>query len=205
MIQEQSVAEYLEALASGSSTPGGGAAAALTLAQAAALVVMVCNFTYGKEKYADVKDQVFDIMDHAKGIQRLALRAVEDDAAAFKAVMQAYKLPGPIAGRDIRKEDAIQDALKRAATVPWNLVECCEKLYEKALDLRPICNPNLVSDVDVAICLLQSAIGALWINVDVNMRQIKDPNFGLGMRAKVLGAMKRIQPLQLDPFRALFD
>lgn len=205
MIQERSVADYLEALASGSSTPGGGAAAALTLAQAAALVVMVCNFTYGKEKYAGVKDQVFDIMDHAKGIQRLALKAVEDDAGAFKAVMQAYKLPGPISTRDTAKQDAIQDALRVAATVPWSLVNYCEKLYEKALELRPICNPNLVSDVDVAICLLQSAVGALWINVDVNMRQIKDPNFGIGMRANVLRAMKRIQPLQLDPLRALFD
>ena len=51
MIKDQSVHEFLEALASKAATPGGGSAAAIMGAMGAALVSMVCNLTLGKKGY----------------------------------------------------------------------------------------------------------------------------------------------------------
>ena len=48
---DMSVREFQAALASSSPTPGGGTAAAVSLGQAAALAVMVCDLTLGKEKW----------------------------------------------------------------------------------------------------------------------------------------------------------
>ena len=48
-----SLREFQAALASSSPTPGGGTAAAVALGQAAALSIMVCDLTLGKEKWAD--------------------------------------------------------------------------------------------------------------------------------------------------------
>ena len=48
-----SLADYRDALASGNPTPGGGTAAAVALSQGAALTVMVCNLTIGKERWQE--------------------------------------------------------------------------------------------------------------------------------------------------------
>ena len=46
-----SLDEYRDALASTAPTPGGGTAAAVALSQSAALTMMVCNLTLGKERW----------------------------------------------------------------------------------------------------------------------------------------------------------
>jgi formiminotetrahydrofolate cyclodeaminase len=61
----------------------------------------------------------------------------------------------------------------------------------------------LVSDVDVAICLIQAAVGALWINVDVNLKGMKNKAFGDGLKLKILNAMRRIRSFEPEPVRAL--
>ncbi|MDP8924785.1 MAG: cyclodeaminase/cyclohydrolase family protein, partial [Chloroflexota bacterium] len=60
------VTEYLDRLASGDPTPGGGSAAALAGALAAALVSMVCNLTTGRDKFADVEEEVVAIRAEAE-------------------------------------------------------------------------------------------------------------------------------------------
>ena len=50
---DMSLDEFRDALASDSPTPGGGSAAAVALSQGAALAIMVCNLTEGKEKWKD--------------------------------------------------------------------------------------------------------------------------------------------------------
>src|SRR5213078_1961198 len=50
---EQSVAEFLEDVASSAPTPGGGSVSALAGALAAALATVVARLTIGKQKYAE--------------------------------------------------------------------------------------------------------------------------------------------------------
>src|SRR5579862_1380864 len=87
------IGAWLAALASSDPAPGGGAAAALEAAMAAALVEMVCNLTIGKPAYADAEDAVTAIRDRATALRQRALALAAEDAEAFAAVIDAYRLP----------------------------------------------------------------------------------------------------------------
>ena len=84
---------FLDALASGKPTPGGGSASAYAAAAGASLVEMVARLTIGKKKYSDVEREMQDVLEHVKILRKDLSIAVERDAAAFDAVMSAYRLP----------------------------------------------------------------------------------------------------------------
>src|SRR5215212_4700580 len=88
-----SIDELLRRLASGDPTPGGGAASALGGALGAALVCMVCNLTIGRERYAATEAEAQAILVEASAVQERLRRGIDEDAAAYDAVMSAYRLP----------------------------------------------------------------------------------------------------------------
>ncbi|MBV5349923.1 cyclodeaminase/cyclohydrolase family protein, partial [bacterium] len=59
----------------------------------AALVAMVAGLTIGKKKYAEVEAEMQAIRVVAENLRAELTHAVEDDSAAFEAVMGAFKLP----------------------------------------------------------------------------------------------------------------
>src|SRR5213592_653523 len=87
------VCEFSDQLAAGQPTPGGGSAAALTGALGAGLVSMVCNFTVGRDKYADVEDEVRAVLDRSEELRAELGRAVERDVAAYGGYSAASKMP----------------------------------------------------------------------------------------------------------------
>src|SRR6266498_2343368 len=81
---DKSCSDFLEVLASKAPVPGGGGAAALGGAIGMALSNMVGNLTVGKKKYAEVEDEVKELI--AKGDKVIAeLKAlVDEDAEVFE-------------------------------------------------------------------------------------------------------------------------
>ena len=69
-LTKTSVAEFTEALASKTSVPGGGGASALAGSLGIALGDMVGEFTVGKKSYADVEDEIRDLMQKAQDLRR---------------------------------------------------------------------------------------------------------------------------------------
>jgi glutamate formiminotransferase/formiminotetrahydrofolate cyclodeaminase len=84
---------FLDELAAGTPTPGGGSAAAYAGAMGVALVAMVARLTIGKPKYTEIESQMQAILKEAEILREVLTAAVEADAAAFEAVMAAYRLP----------------------------------------------------------------------------------------------------------------
>src|SRR5437763_16144140 len=93
MIGEVSVREFSEQLASKAPTPGGGSAAALAGALGAGLVSMVCNFTVGRERYADVEEEMQALLRRSEALRTALEQAVEDDVTAYGSYSEASKLP----------------------------------------------------------------------------------------------------------------
>src|SRR5947208_10026892 len=87
------VREFSDQLAAGQPTPGGGSAAALAGALGAGLVSMVCNFTVGREKYADVEDEMRGVLRRSEELRGELERAVEDDVAAYGGYAEAQRMP----------------------------------------------------------------------------------------------------------------
>ncbi|HEX9739862.1 MAG TPA: cyclodeaminase/cyclohydrolase family protein, partial [Ignavibacteriaceae bacterium] len=57
-----SLKTYLNELSSNSPTPGGGNVSALCGVLACSLGMMVCNLTIGKKKYAEVENEIKDLL-----------------------------------------------------------------------------------------------------------------------------------------------
>lgn len=174
------ISDYLAALASRKSTPGGGAVAAISGAQAAALISMVAELT---QSFPDEVTRSEVIKQAADAVQRFTDLA-DQDAAAFTALMQAYK----------NKTD-IQFHLQSAATPPLACLELSSQLVEPLLVIQLHGNPNLVTDTAIAALLLRDAIISSELNVLINLRSIEDELFKQTARSKVETAKQHIPVL----------
>jgi formiminotetrahydrofolate cyclodeaminase len=176
-LAQATIGTFLDELASASPTPGGGAASALTGAMGAALVAMVCNLTIGRPRYASVEPAMRQIREAADESRRRLLALAEDDARAYDAVAEAYKLPRQNdVERGVRRA-AIQAALKGAVGPPLEITRVCRSLLPLALQVGAHGNPNLASDAGVAAELAAAGVRSAILNVRVNLSGIDDPNF----------------------------
>lgn len=92
--------------------PGGGSVAALAGALAAALTGMVANLTIGKEKFANVEDEMKVMEPKASELSKNLLDAIAEDSNSFNVYMDALKLPKTTdEEKEIRKQ-AMQNGLK---------------------------------------------------------------------------------------------
>lgn len=177
--------EFVDALAAGQPTPGGGGAAALTGSQAAALVSMVINFTIGKKKYVEVEAEMQGYLARSEALRRELLAAVDADAAAFDAVAATYALPKESEAEKTARTAAMQAALKHAAATPFEAAEKCLELMKLAAPVGAKGNTNVVSDAATALYLAFAALKSAVVNVNVNLKFIKDETFVSDWAAKV--------------------
>jgi formiminotetrahydrofolate cyclodeaminase len=166
MYKDKTVSEYLEELGSTKPVPGGGSAAALAGAIGAALLEKVANFTIGKEKYKAVEEEVKGILKTTEKLRGNFLKLCSDDAVAYKKLSDAFK-----------QKQNVQESLKEAAAVP---LEICKRVHEAIKLCGPLKekgNVNLISDVGVARLILVAAFESALLNVEVNLKSIKDEAF----------------------------
>jgi formiminotetrahydrofolate cyclodeaminase len=171
------VDEFVLKLSSKEPVPGGGGGAALAGALGVALGGMVANLTIGKQKYADVEDEIQAIKVSAYRIQTELLELIEKDAEVFAPLAGAYGMASGTDEEKAEKERVMQACLKEASLVPLEIMEKCaesvpliEKLAEKGSVLA-------VSDAGCAAAIVKSAMLSAWLNVRINIRLIKDERF----------------------------
>lgn len=157
--------EFLESLSAEQPTPGGGAVAALTGALAAALGQMAAALTVGRPKFAAVEAQVQETAARLKRAEQVLRTLLDADAAAYAELSGAFKLPKD----DPARPATIQAAAGAAAAVPFQVVALTHKVRLDLARLAPICNPNLASDVEVALHLAAAAMQSAAIMVRVNL------------------------------------
>jgi formiminotetrahydrofolate cyclodeaminase len=188
---ELTTSSFLEILAAGQPTPGGGGAAALTASQAAALISMVINFTVGKKKYADVEAEMQGYLVRSEQLRRDLLAEVDADAAAFEAVSATYGMPKETEEEKAARTAALQDALKHAAAVPFGVAEQSLAIIELAEPVGAKGNSNVVSDAASALYLAYAALKCALVNVNINLKFIKDEAFVTEWGAKTAAMLQR--------------
>ena len=177
--------KYLDDAASGESTPGGGSVAALAGALGAALTSMVCNFTVGKKKYKDVEDEVAEILSKSEELRGNLAELMQADTEVYGQVSAAYGMPRKTSKEKKARTAAIQEALKAALDVPLKAVMSCYDVLKLNQPLVEKGNPNLISDVGVAVALAESALHSAAMNVEINLAYIKDEAFCKEVREKL--------------------
>ena len=173
-MRTDTIETFLEQLAARVPAPGGGATAALHAAQAAALVAMVARYS-DSAKYAEHAEEIATVTATADRLRQNAMGLAEEDAAAFTAVTEAYRLPKGTADEAAARSEAIARALVAAANVPAIVVRVADQVLGLAEQLLPIGNRNVISDVAAAAEAARAAATTARVNVEINLGGIKDP------------------------------
>ena len=165
---------FLDSVASSEPAPGGGAVSALAGALAAGLAAMVGRLTAGKRKYADVSEEMRVLIVQAEELRASLTARIDEDTAAFNAVMAAYKLPKGSDEEKAARSAAIQTAMAGAAEVPLSTARDALAAMELALVVALKGNVNAVTDAGTAAWMAMAAIQGAALNVRINATSVKD-------------------------------
>ncbi len=179
---------FLEAVAAKTPTPGGGSVAALAGALAAALASMVGRLTASRRKYAEVKEAMAEMIVQAEKLRAALTRRMEEDSAAFEAVMRAYKMPKSNEAEQAARAAAIHEAMVHAAEVPLATARDALAAMELAHLAASKGNVNAVTDAATAAWMAMAAIQGAALNVRINAASVEDE----GLRRQWLGELDRI-------------
>jgi len=177
MIKNKPVQQFLDELASKSSTPGGGGAAAIIGAMGAALISMVANLTVGKKNYEAVEGEIKTILARSEALRSQLTGMVKADVDVFNKVMGAYGLPKDTDEQKAQRTTAIQAALKEATDVPLACAKLCAEVINLCLPIAEKGNKGVISDAGVAVLAGYAALRSAALNVYINIGAIKDESF----------------------------
>jgi len=138
--------------------PGGGSAAALTAALAVSLVMMAALYSKGKTGSSSNEEKLRQIIKESRRNQSRLLELVDLDAVSYLNVVKARKL----------KESARKKARQQARKVPLEICRLCLRTVEMTSFLVKKGNPNLLSDVEVALEFLLAAFRSARIMAVIN-------------------------------------
>jgi glutamate formiminotransferase len=180
------VEPFIEQLAADTATPGGGSAAAAAGAMAAGLAGMVASMSRTKKAYAQFEPQLSESVARLAVLREELKAAIDADAAAYNAVMKAYKA----AKESADSAALINTALREAASVPLSVAERAAELAQIAAGLGGITSPMMKSDLTTSIALAGAAIKGALANVHINLDSMEagsaeDEAFRSQARARV--------------------
>ncbi|WP_227764427.1 cyclodeaminase/cyclohydrolase family protein [Zhaonella formicivorans] len=188
--------EFIEELASASPAPGGGSVSALAGALGAALVSMVANLTIGKEQFKADEEELQAVLAKASELKEKLMSYVDEDTEAFNRVMTAYKLPKGTEEEKKARTQAIQEAMRQAASLPMEVAECCLEALQLTKTAVAKGNPNALSDGGVAVLMAFAGLQGAIFNVQINLGSIKDEQFVQTMREKKEHVLRKGQALR---------
>ncbi len=173
-LADRSVRDFLEAVASSTPTPGGGSVAALSGALSAALSRMVSALAIGKQGYENVEEELRRLESRGQELQQRLLRLVDEDAAAYDAVVAAMRRPKTTEAEREGRVNAIQSAYLHATEVPLDTMEACSEALEIALAAAEKGNRSAVTDAGVAALLAQAGVRGASLNARINLAALRD-------------------------------
>ena len=171
---EKSCKKFIEAAASKEPVPGGGSVAALTGALGTSLGHMVGALTVGKKKYADVEDEMMELMKEGRQLQRELLDLVQADIDMFEPLSQLYSLKQETDEEIAEKERLMEEALENASAVPLQIMEKCGRAIELSVAFAKRGSRIAVSDAGSSAILCKAALQAASLNVYINTRMMQN-------------------------------
>ncbi|MBN2125132.1 MAG: cyclodeaminase/cyclohydrolase family protein [Deltaproteobacteria bacterium] len=177
MLADLSIRDFLAETASGQPVPGGGSVAALSAAAAAGLAEMVANLTIGKKGFEDREGEMGEIAREASGCRDKLLGDIDRDSEAYQGVLQAFRMPRGTEGEKQTRKEAVQAALKHAASVPLAVAGDAFRVMDLAGRALEKGNPNAVTDAAVAVMMARTAVLSAIYNVRINLASITDRDF----------------------------
>ena len=168
---------FVNEVAQNSPAPGGGSVSALLGSLSASLCSMVAALTFDKKEFFDSKAEMSHIGEKSQKIKDELLSLIDRDTDAFNAIIAANRLPSTSPKEKEDKEFALDEAIKLAIDVPYEIVSCCYKMLSFCADLAKNSSPNSISDVGVAVESAYAGLRGASMNVQINLNDIDDEKY----------------------------
>ncbi len=185
---DQKVKDFVEILASSAPVPGGGSVAALAGALGVSLLTMVAEITMGKKRPED-KTAIEEALKTLTPMRARFVELMDEDAAAFKKVMAAFKLPKGDESQIRARADAVEQGTIGAAAVPLETARTALAALAAGDVLAEQGSKSAVSDVACGALCLEAAARAAGYNILINLAGIENA----GERTRFEGALKEIE------------
>jgi len=175
---------FAEETASESPAPGGGSISAYVGALGVSLGTMVANLSAHKRGWDDRWEEFSEVAERGMALQRRLLELVDEDTAAFDAIMDAFGMPKGNDAQKAERQAAIQAATLGAMETPLEVAERALESLSVMAEMAQKGNPNSVTDAGVgALCARTAVLGAV-MNVRVNAADLKDRSKAESMLAR---------------------
>jgi formiminotetrahydrofolate cyclodeaminase len=196
MYIDQPIRHFLDKLASKAPEPGGGSVAALTGSLGAGLVSMVCSLTLGKEKYKDVQPQVEALVKESEKLRTEMQDLIQKDTEVYGGLSEVYKMPKNTDAEKAARTARMQEALKLACQVPFEIGLKSLEVAKLAGRAAEIGNVAAVSDAGVAVLLAQACAQSAALNVKINVNSIRDETYTRETWSKMQDVLKQVAALE---------
>jgi glutamate formiminotransferase/formiminotetrahydrofolate cyclodeaminase len=177
MIREEKIGKFMEDFASKKATPGGGSAAALSGALGAVATCMVASLTVGKEDYADVQEEMENLIEVTTGLKEDYLDLVDQDMKVFGEYMDALQMSRETEEEKEKRAKAMKKASVEATEVPFSMAKKSVGILKQALIAAKKGNDHAVSDAGVGAIEAYAALEAAELNVNINLAFMSDEEY----------------------------
>ncbi len=177
LLTSKKITDFMDELASDSPAPGGGSVAALCGALSASLASMVANLTFGKKGYRKYNAEMDALAVRAQELKDKLTDLVDRDTEAFNRVMAAFGLPKKTDEEKAAYEEAVAEATRGAALVPFEVVSMMPEVARLARTVAEKGNVNLTPDAGVSGLTAGLAARGAAYNVRVNLQNLPDDDF----------------------------
>ncbi|MCJ8747599.1 hypothetical protein PDJAM_G00155490 [Pangasius djambal] len=186
-----SLHQFVQSVGARTPAPGGGSVSAAIAAMGAALGCMVGQMTYGKKQFEALDGVMRRLIPPFHQAMNELLLTVDADSTAFNSYMAALKMPKSTAEEIQRRDEAMQEGLKKAVSVPMSLAERVTLLWPSLKELVMYGNLACKSDVQVAAKALETAVFGAYYNVIINLKDVTDETFRKDMEERASGLLKQ--------------
>lgn len=171
------VRSFIEQIAARTSAPGGGSAAAAIAGIGSALGMMVAQLTYGVRKFEKLEPQLRKIIPQFNDSVNKLIPSIDADTNAFNDYMEAIRMPKNTDEEKEIRENAMQEGLKKAITVPLATMKFGDLAWDAMVEVAKIGNYNSRSDIEVGARALEVGIWGAYKNVMINLPGITDDDY----------------------------
>lgn len=168
---------FADETAAESPAPGGGSVSAYVGALGAALGTMVANLSSHKAGWDERWAEFSDWAEKGQRLKDELIALVDEDTAAFSAIMAAFGLPKGSDAEKAARTAAIQAATRRAIEVPFRVMQLAAEALPLAVAMAEKGNPNSVSDAGVGALCARAAVQGAYLNVRINVKGFADKAF----------------------------
>ncbi len=168
---------YINSLKSTKPAPGGGSVAAVLTELSAALLHMACAISSQSPKTDEEKKAKLNVICERIDacLERGEALSLQDEEA-YREVSRAFKKSTHTVEEAAQRNLTIQNACYKAALVPCEVIALAHEILILTSDVEGYINSSLLSDIAIAVALIQTAAKSALYLVHANLEYLDSEN-----------------------------